>query len=132
MADTSPTAGLSGCPRCWPAKPDLAWEARRALMPVHELVDESHVHITLRACAECSQHFLSVFVESVDWADGDDPQYWSTMPVRMEESIQLVVLPVAKLLTMLGELGADRPALHRDAPKGAPVTVSWRNGFRLE
>lgn len=123
---------LDGCGACWPADAAGAWQARRTLALVKELIDESHFRITLRACPECSQHFISVFIEDVDWADGDDPQYWSLMPLRMEESIRLVVLPAPELLRQLGQLGAGRRALQRDAPKGAAVSVFWRDGLRLE
>jgi hypothetical protein len=132
VPDSSPLAGQTGCPRCWPGDPALAWEGRRGLALVHELVDESHFRITLRACPACSQHFIAAFVEDVDWADGDDPQYWSMMPLRMEESIRLVVLPAAELIRQLGLLSTDRRCLHRNAPKGAPASVAWRDGLRLE
>lgn len=123
---------LDGCPSCWPADAAAAWEARRSFAVVNELIDESHFRVTLRACPACGQHFMSVFVEDIDWADGDDPQYWSVMPLRMEESVRLVVLPADQLLRTLGELGTERRCLHRDAPKGADPTIFWRNGLRLE
>ncbi len=123
---------LEGCPRCWPAEAEAAWECRKSLARVNELIDESHFMVALLACPECSQHFISVFVEDVDWVDGDDPQYWSVMPVRMSESTSLVIESPGLMLASLARLSSTRRCLHRDCPKGTPCRISWREGLRLE
>ena len=118
--------GIDGCAICWPQDPAAAWEARASLALVKELLDESHDRITVRACPVCSQHFLSIFQESVDWTDGDDPQYWQLMPLRLSETVALSIVPGSELAAALARLPHGRATLHRDAPKGAPVTVYWR------
>ena len=32
-------------------------------------------------CARCSQGFVSVFTKTIDWEDGDDPQFWTLLPI---------------------------------------------------
>ncbi|MBM4090244.1 MAG: hypothetical protein FJ276_12605, partial [Planctomycetes bacterium] len=60
-----------GCQHCWPAKAEAAWDARRGLNKQADLIDESHFHVMILACPRCSQRFVSIFTEMVDWADGD-------------------------------------------------------------
>ena len=78
-----------GCVRCWPADAEAAWEARRALARSAELIEESHFHVMLLACPACDQRYVSVFTETIDWADGDDPQHWSLLPVTAAEAAEL-------------------------------------------
>ena len=53
----------------------VATVARRALKHEHTLIDESHFSISILRCPECSQRFVSIFTELIDWEDGDDSQY---------------------------------------------------------
>jgi hypothetical protein len=51
-----------------------AKEAIRKAQHIAGLVDESHFIVSIRRCVRCGQHFLIMFCERIDWADGDDPQ----------------------------------------------------------
>ena len=62
---------------------------------VAELADESHFMVSIRRCDACGQHFLTLFCECVDWADGDDPQTWVAVPVSTDEMRQLQTANVA-------------------------------------
>jgi hypothetical protein len=118
---------LAGCAACWPSSADAAWEARKGLSTQTELVDESHFHVRLLGCSRCGQRFVSVFTEMIDWADGDDPQYWTMMPVTAEEKLALErANPFME--SILNQLAPGRRSLLRSAPKGAPVTVCWGQG----
>lgn len=77
MGDDGPGEDF-GCKRCWPPSAGAAWKARGALTHVAELIDESHFHVMILACPRCTQRFVSVFTETVDWADGDDPHVQNT------------------------------------------------------
>jgi hypothetical protein len=117
-----------GCAICWPPSADAAWEARKDLSRQAELVDASHFHVRLLGCSQCGQRFVSVFTEMIDWADGDDPQYWTTIPVTAEETLTLERSnPFTE--SILNELGPGRRSLLRSAPKGAPITVCWGQGI---
>src|SRR5688500_15997153 len=78
-----------GCTRCWPASADDAWAARKTTPCEAELIDESHLHVMILACPACEQRFASVFTETVDWVDGEDPQYWVVLPITAAEAADL-------------------------------------------
>ncbi len=119
------------CAACWPEDAQAAWEADKALAPVSVLVDESHFRVTLRACEACSQRFVCVFAETVDWVDGEDPQSWSRMPVSLEEAVALVG-PADAYEGRLYALGAKRKSLRRDFPKGAAEPKAfWTESFTI-
>jgi hypothetical protein len=42
------------------------------------------------ACPRWAQRFLSVFTETINWEDGDDPQYWTLLPLTGAETADLV------------------------------------------
>jgi hypothetical protein len=114
-----------GCEHCWPPDADAAWQARNALHTEHELVDESHFHVMIQACRHCSQRFVSIFTETVDWVDGDDPQYWTLLPVTAAEVAKLVQQGDSVTETELSALGAGRRLLRHDHPKGGPARSYW-------
>ncbi len=120
-----------GCPRCWPADADGAWKARDALTRESELVDESHFHVMILACKACEQRFLSVFTEMVDWADGEDPQAWTLLPITAAEAAELIAQRDIPSEAQLNLLGGDRKSLRRDHPKAAPARNFWITGMTV-
>jgi hypothetical protein len=121
-----------GCERCWRLEAVVAWEARQSLEKVADLVDESHFRVMIHSCPYCRQNFLAVFTELVDWADGEDPQYWTVVPIETGEVAVLTdpagLLSEADLETM----ARYRRCLRRDYPKGASApTVGWTVGLRI-
>lgn len=124
------TSGVFGCGSCWPASAEVAWEGIRRLRTDIELVDESHFMIKIRSCMKCAQSFVSVFTETIDWEDGDDPQYWTVMPLTPPEAKQLAAAGDA-VEAALAELPVDRRSLQRDAPKGADPSSYWRHGLSV-
>lgn len=120
-----------GCPLCWPADAGAAWEARAGLGSVAGLVDESHLIVTILACKECLQPFLSAFEEEVDWVDGDDPQYWTLLPLTHEEATQLLPPAPTPTSAQLNALGPGRRSLRRDYPKGDVQRVYWATGLTV-
>lgn len=117
-----------GCERCWPADAELTWQAMRELQVKRRLVDESHFMIKLRVCAGCGQQFVSVFTETIDWQDGDDPQLSSLMPVTPDESAALQRAGGAPA-AVLRELAPQRRSLCHDFPKGGPKRSFWTQGI---
>ena len=93
---------------------------------VAELVDESHFMASIRRCVLCGQHFLAMFCERVDWADGDDPQTRIVAPVSEPEARELQAAEVAaNEYVMLEIVAGERRFLYHDMPKGAPETLQW-------
>ena len=119
-----------GCEHCWPATPDAAWKSRAALDRVSELIDESHFHVMILACPKCTQRFVSVFTEEVDLIMGEDPQYWTLLPLTDRETGELqqdnsVTEP------KLDALGPNRRSLRRDHPKDSEPVSYWSTGVSV-
>lgn len=120
-----------GCERCWPPAPDAAWEARRALTELAVLIDESHFRVRILRCEGCSQRFMSIFTETIDWKGGDDAQYWQLLPISEGESADLVRQGETLTIATLHALGPDRRCLRYDHPTGAPPRILWASGIRV-
>ena len=118
-----------GCERCWPGSAEEAWERRRALTCEIELIDESHFGVMLLACPACSQRFVSVFSETIDWTDGEDPQYWAVIPITLAEADSLSQQKGSVTETQLDELGPGRRCLRRNYPKGEAPSCLWSSGM---
>jgi hypothetical protein len=127
MTSESEDSPRYGCATCWPESADLAWEARQRVKFETNLVDESHFSMSILRCPECRQAFLSVFMESIDWADGDDPQYLSVMPLEDLELKHLTSTPVS--MHDLKSMAPDRRSLFRASPKGVVQSNSWASGI---
>ena len=80
---------------------------------VEKYVDTSHWERSLLKCRECGQLYFHEFYEEVDWEDGEDPQYWTYIPVESDEEIALL-----KKTTFV-ELLQFFPRLQKDFPKSA-------------
>jgi hypothetical protein len=125
MVDNEKARVDFGCENCWPADPDAAWEARRALPLEADLIDESHFHVMILACDNCSQRFVSVFTETIDWLDGEDPQYWVLLPITNAEASELVQRKGSVIEAQLNALGPGRRCLRNDRPKTAAPRSFW-------
>lgn len=119
-----------GCENCLPPDVDSAWEAVNLLRIDSELIDESHFTVKLRSCPTCQQHFVSVFTETIDWADGEDPQFWSVLPITPAESTQLLEAG-SDLVPQLNALAPTRRSLCHDFPKGASAKSYWTRGVTI-
>lgn len=77
------------------------------------------------------QKFLEVFTETIDWADGEDPQYRTFLPLTKSEATDLAshVGPVSD--AMLNGLGIGRRSLRHDWPKGQPPVSHWGIGVSV-
>jgi hypothetical protein len=118
-----------GCERCWPSEADAAQQARFTLARQADLINESHFHVMTLACPSCGQRFVSVFTETIDWDDGEDPQYWTLMPITEAEALDLDREGGAVTEATLETLGRERRCLQHDHPKGADARSSWGMGI---
>jgi hypothetical protein len=131
MADDRPDRDF-GCGRCWPLTANAAWDAREGLTHVAELIDESHFHVMILACPFCAQRFVSIFTESIDWQDGDDPQYWTLLPITATEAADLLRRQNSLTETQLNALGRGRRSLQRDYPKATEPSIYWGTGISID
>ncbi len=130
MVDDGPGKNF-GCERCWPGSAEAAWEARSTLSHVAELIDESHFHVMILACLSCNQRFVSVFTETIDWVDGDDPQFWTLLPITEAEATELDQQRSSLNEAKLDALGPGRRCLKLDHPKGAERSIFWGSGMSV-
>jgi hypothetical protein len=117
-----------GCARCYSCPPLDAWVHRREQRLVARPVDESHFSISVLACPQCDQRFVSVFTEEIDWVDGDDPQRWLTVPITGDEAAALIATGASVSAAAVERLAAGRRYLDADFPKGAPTRIAWASG----
>jgi hypothetical protein len=77
-------------------------------------------------CRDCSQAFIRIFTEFIDWSGGDDPQYITIMPVTEAEAAAFTDGSLSPL--QAGKLGTDRRHLIYDTPSGKPWRIAWATG----
>jgi len=118
-----------GCPTCWPELAIDAWEAQSALKAETVLIDDTHFRVWTLRCPGCAQGFVCVFPETIDWADGEDPMYWTVLPITPAESASLVSLGDSVCERDLNALGSGRRSLRRDFPKSAEPRCYWGSGI---
>lgn len=84
------------------------------------VVKESHWWRYLLKCRGCGQLYVYEFTEEIDWADGDDPQFVTWVPVENEAEIAAVTRAPR------GGLGGFVPRLCKDWLKGQPApALRW-------
>lgn len=82
--------------------------------------DESHLIRRLLKCRECNQLYFYEFYETIDWENGNDPQYRSYIPVETKDEIE--TLKNASVFDLM----KFSPRLQRDFPKDAETpTTQW-------
>jgi hypothetical protein len=116
-----------GCAVCCPDEAEAGWEALCSLRIESRLVQESHFSVLVRACEQCTQRFVSVFTETIDWEGGEDPQSWTVLPVRPDEAERLAQASTG-LIRELHALAPNRRSWRREHPKGAPASSFWATG----
>ena len=120
-----------GCERCFQTSAHAALEARRGFTELARLVDESHIVVRILACPHCGQRCVSVFTEMIAWSGGDDAQYWSLLPLTLEESEELMRQGEQVDLKRIESLGRERRYLQYDFPTGKPMRLLWAEGHLL-
>ncbi len=91
------------------------------------MVDEPHRIASVLHCRVCEQLFVSVFSETVDWEEGQDPQQWTLMPISADEARHLVGR--GSELTDRDLIGLEpRRSLVVEHPKDATIRMRWGLG----
>ena len=100
-------------------------------MHVADLIDESHFHVMILTCPHCAQRFVSVFTETIDWVNGDDPQESTLLPVTEAEETDLGGRRASLTESDLNWVGSGRRSLRRDCPSGAAQRIFWAKGISV-
>lgn len=119
-----------GCDKCWSSEASAAWEAVASTPIETHLIDELHYIVSIRACPSCSQCYLQVTTEVVDWSDGEDPIYRTIIPVDNAERVRLTVSKPLDA-SVIEAIGVGRRSLRYDWPKGQAPGVYWGTGVRV-
>ena len=119
-----------GCDRCWAPEASKAWDVIKNVPIEARLIDESHFIVQIRSCPSCSQSYLQVTTEVVDWQDGEDPVSRTVIPIDDEERARLIAAQPLGDETIEG-IGAGRQSLRYDWPKGKEPTLFWGAGVRV-
>lgn len=119
-----------GCSRCWPSSAEDAWAAKGGSSIEAFLIDESHYIVSIWICPTCSQRFLSVTTETIDWEDGEDPIYRTYIPITESEAKSLKESGHPSV-NQLNSIGAGRRCLKYDWPKDQSPSMCWGTGMRV-
>jgi hypothetical protein len=118
-----------GCGHCLPDSAEAAAEATRGFEFVHRLIDESHYIVSIKRCPHCTQAYLSVFTETIDWIGGEDPQYRTLLPITADETLVLVAHGERVSDSTLNALGPQRRSLCIDYPRDGGKRMFWNTGM---
>ena len=119
-----------GCDRCWSSEASGAWKAVTSTPIEAHLIDESHYMVSVRACPSCSQRYLQVTTEIVDWKDGEDPIYRTIIPIDDAERARLIASKPLDI-RVIEAVGAGRRSLKYDWPKGQDPSTYWSTGVHV-
>ncbi len=122
-----------GCRSCYGEDAERVWAYyEKGLLIDQFLEDDSHFIVQLRRCAKCSQRFVWIFTEFVDWEHGDDAQYRDVVPVTANEAERLASQGQDLDFQFLATLGSNRRYLRTDWPTGErKQRVRWATGELL-
>ncbi len=98
------------------------------LLVTAQIVDESHLLISLRRCPACEQRFVWIFTELIDWTGGDDPQTWTILPLTDDEATRFAA---SRDLAPLTALAQTRDHLRIHHPRSGPPIAGYRRGALL-
>lgn len=116
-----------GCEMCWGDDAGEVWG--RVIRNTHHelLIDETHFIVSILTCPVCSQAYLKVMTERVDWYGGMDPSHRIVIPIESAEKDRLTA---ADPLTneMIESIGYGRRSLHQNTPTRAKPNIVWGTG----
>lgn len=110
------------CPACQSG--DASHDASSWKADVHGL-DESHLDIGLIRCPACGRRALRIWMELIDWQDGDDSQACIIVPLPVDLPLDLTGdLDESWAEALLKRIGPCR-FLVRSSPRGSHGDASW-------
>jgi hypothetical protein len=93
---------------------------------VKEVVDQSHFWLNFIKCKSCGRHFASVFMELINWNDGNDSMANAWVPLEPEEAERALVE-----VTCEGDLRKLRLDNHRSLWLDTNQKKSWSDHFYI-
>lgn len=72
--------------------PESVANALSSYKTIAQLIDRSHITVTLISCPDCDQRWASIWTEIVDWSGGDDFMSTVILPLTHREADELTVI----------------------------------------
>ena len=119
-----------GCEECWSSEASAAWRAVTSIPIQAYLIDESNYIVSIRVCPSCSQHYLQVTTETVDWKDGEDPIYRTIIPIDDAERTKLTSRECLDA-DVIESVGVGRQSLKFGWLKNQEPSTYWGTGVRV-
>lgn len=119
-----------GCDKCWSSEASKAWNAVTSIPIEDYLIDESHYIVSIRNCPSCSQRYLQVTTETIDWNDGEDPIFRTIIPIDDEERASLIANSPPKT-SVLEAISPGRRSLKYAWQKGEAPSTYWGAGVQV-
>ena len=119
-----------GCEKCWASEAPKAFGAVTSIPIEAHLIDESHYIVSIRMCPSCSQHYLQVTTETIDWKDGEDPVYRTIIPIDDAERDRFTVSKPLDT-NVIESVGIGRRSLKYDWPKDEEPSTYWGTGVHV-
>lgn len=116
-----------GCEECWSLDASKAWETVMKVSIEEYLINESHYIVSIRRCPSCSQRYLQITTETIDWKDGKDPIFRTIIPIDEDEHSRLTTNSPPDT-NVLESVGQGRRSLKYDCPKGQEPSTYWGVG----
>jgi hypothetical protein len=117
--------GEVGCGTCFKNDAVAVWKERPRFPLIRRLIDEPHFIVSIVACPDCAQRFLSVFTERIDWVNGEDPTESSLFPLSEDDAARVAALGPDDDLLQLDCLRQSRRHLRTDWPNAGPKQAWW-------
>ena len=121
----------TGCKQCWSSDANWVWEARSRLQKRLDLVDSAHLGVSLVACTQCEQSYLSVFTETINWRGGNDPVHWTLIPIMSVHAIEMAkrVKPVSE--SLLSDICGKASSAQRYSSSSGESRSYWGVGLQI-
>jgi hypothetical protein len=96
---------------------------------VQKLINGLHFEVKILVCDRCTQRFVSIFTERINWQGGEDPLYWTLMPITETEAADLIRRQSSLTEASLNALGPGRRCLQHDCPEASAPRTCWGTGI---
>jgi hypothetical protein len=117
-----------GCAKCWSPDGHKAYKAVTSLPIEFHLIDKTIITVNILACPCCSQRFIHITEDIVNWRDGYDATFIKFMPINDKELAWLTSCSNLDVRS-IQNVGKDRPTLKCDWFIGIEPELHWNIGF---
>jgi hypothetical protein len=119
-----------GCINCWSPEGNKAYKAVSSLPIEFHLIDKTIITVNIHACPCCSQRFIQITEDIVNWRDGDDATFRKFMPI-IDKELDRLTSSITLDVRTIQSFGKDRQSLNYYWLPGIGPELYWNTGFGL-